>query len=38
VNFRVLIPLSNVPAFYEAFDLTPGDAMYRKPEDRIEVW
>ncbi|HET6250747.1 MAG TPA: M13 family metallopeptidase [Tepidisphaeraceae bacterium] len=38
VRFRVLLPLSNCPAFYDAFDIKPGDKMYRKPEDRVEVW
>ena len=37
-RFRVLVPLSNIPAFYEAFDIKPGDKMYRAPEDRVEVW
>ena len=37
-QFRTLIPLSNIQAFYDAFDVKPGDAMYRAPEDRVEVW
>lgn len=37
-KFRVLVPLSNIPAFYQAFDIKPGDKMYRAPEDRVEVW
>jgi putative endopeptidase len=37
-RFRVLVPLSNVQAFYDAFDVKPGDKMYRRPEDRVEVW
>jgi putative endopeptidase len=37
-RFRTLIPLSNFGPFYEAFDVKPGDAMYRPPEDRIEIW
>ncbi len=28
-HFRTLVPLSNVPAFYEAFDIQPGQKMYR---------
>ena len=31
-------PLSNIQAFYDAFDVKPGDAMYRTPNDRVEVW
>ncbi|HTQ37971.1 MAG TPA: M13 family metallopeptidase [Pirellulales bacterium] len=37
-HFRTLVPLSNVPAFYEAFDIQPGQKMYRPPEQRLEVW
>jgi putative endopeptidase len=37
-KFRTLVPLSNVAAFYEAFDVKPGDAMYRSPDQRVEVW
>ncbi|MDB5353713.1 MAG: peptidase [Phycisphaerales bacterium] len=37
-NFRTLVPLSNVQAFYDAFNVKPGDAMYRPPEERAEVW
>ena len=37
-EFRTLIPLSNVEAFYEAFDIKPDAARYRKPADRVEVW
>ena len=37
-KFRTLVPLSNVSAFYEAFDVKPGDAMYRAPGERVEVW
>jgi len=37
-RFRTLVPLSNVPAFYEAFDVQPSETMYRAPEERVEVW
>jgi predicted metalloendopeptidase len=37
-QFRVLVPLSNVQAFYDAFEVKSGDAMYRKPEERVGVW
>ena len=37
-RFRTLVPLSNVQAFYDAFDIKPGDKMYRPPEERVEVW
>jgi putative endopeptidase len=37
-QFRVLGPCSNLHEFYEAFDVQIGDAMYRKPENRVEIW
>lgn len=30
--------LSNMDAFYKAFDIKPGDAMYIAPEDRVRIW
>ena len=30
--------VSNMPAFYEAFDVQPGDGMYIEPEKRVKVW
>jgi len=27
-----------VDAFYEAFDVKEGDAMYLAPEDRVKIW
>ncbi len=38
MTFRVFVPLSNVPKFYEAFDIKPGDGMYRAPAERLEIW
>ncbi len=29
---------SSVDAFYEAFGVKPGDAMYRAPDQRIRMW
>ena len=37
-RFRVIVPLSNMPAFLDAFGVQKGDAMFRAPEDRAEVW
>jgi putative endopeptidase len=37
-RFRAVVPLSNVQAFYDAFDVKPSDAMYRRPEERVEIW
>jgi putative endopeptidase len=36
--YRVLGPCSNLPDFYEAFDVQPGQGMYRAPQDRVEIW
>jgi putative endopeptidase len=35
---RATVPLSNVQAFYDAFEIKPGDKMYRAPAERVEVW
>jgi len=35
---RATVPVSNIRAFYDAFGVKPGDAMYREPQDRVEVW
>jgi putative endopeptidase len=37
-KFRVLVPLSNLKAFDDAFEVKPGDGMWRAPADRAEVW
>ena len=36
--FRVDGPLSNTPAFFKAFDIKPGDNMYRDEKDMVKVW
>lgn len=36
--YRAMMPLKNVDAFYEAFDVKEGDKMYVKPENRIKIW
>lgn len=35
---RVNGPLAHMPEFYEAFGVQEGDALYRKPVDRVEIW
>jgi putative endopeptidase len=35
---RVNGPLSNIPAFYEAFGVKPGDKMYRTDSLRVVIW
>jgi putative endopeptidase len=37
-KFRVNGPLSNMKEFYDAFGVKQGDAMWRDPKDRIEIW
>ncbi len=37
-EFRANGPITNLDAFYEAFDVKPGDKLYKKPEDRIQIW
>lgn len=37
-RYRAIQPLLNIDAFYEAFDIKEGDAMYLKPEDRVRIW
>lgn len=36
--YRGSAPLTNIDAFYEAFNVKPGDKMYRKPEARVRIW
>lgn len=37
-EYRVIGPLRNVTAFYEAFDVKEGDEMYLPPEERVKIW
>ena len=37
-QFRANGTLINQPAFYDAFDVKPGDKMYVPPEQRINIW
>ena len=35
---RVIAPLSNMPEFWEAFEVKPGDPM-RMPDDKlVKIW
>lgn len=36
--YRCNGPVSNIDAWYKAFNIQPGDKMYKAPEDRIKVW
>jgi putative endopeptidase len=35
---RVNGPLSNMPAFYDAFRVKPGDKMYRPDSLMVKIW
>ncbi len=35
---RVNGPLANIPEFYAAFGIKPGDAMYRGDDVRVVIW
>ncbi len=37
-HYRVILPMRNIDAFYEAFGVKPGDAMYVAPEQRARIW
>jgi putative endopeptidase len=37
-KWRVLGPMSNIPEFYKAFDVKPGQPMWRAPQDRVHIW
>ena len=37
-EFRVIGPVRNIDAWYEAFDVQPGDKYYLAPEDRVRIW
>ncbi|MBS1532320.1 MAG: M13 family metallopeptidase [Bacteroidetes bacterium] len=37
-QYRCNAPISNMDAWYAAFNVQPGDKYYKKPEDRIHVW
>ena len=37
-EFRANGALVNMPAFHEAFNTKPGDAMWKAPEERVQIW
>jgi putative endopeptidase len=37
-KYRCNAPISNVDAWYAAFNIQPGDKNYKAPADRIKVW
>jgi putative endopeptidase len=37
-KWRVLGPLANIPEFYDAFGVKPGQAMWRPDSLRVRIW
>ncbi|MEZ5293211.1 MAG: M13 family metallopeptidase [Vicinamibacterales bacterium] len=37
-TYRAFVPLTNLQAFYDAWNVKPGDGMYRPPEERVKIW
>jgi predicted metalloendopeptidase len=37
-DVRAVQPARNMDAFYEAFDIEPGDPEYLPPEERVVIW
>jgi putative endopeptidase len=37
-SVRATQPLRNCDAFYQAFDIAPGDPMYLPPSERVVIW
>ena len=37
-EFRINGILGHVDAFYDAFDIKPGDKLYRSPDNRARIW
>jgi len=36
--YRANGPISNIEDFYKAFEVKPGDKMYREEKDRVKIW
>jgi len=37
-QYRAMVPVENNDAFQRAFDVKPGDKMYRAPAERVKIW
>jgi putative endopeptidase len=37
-DYRTIGAPVNMDAWYKAFNIKPGDKLYKKPEDRIKIW
>ena len=36
--YRGYIPLQNIQAFYDAFNIIESDSMYLNPSERVKIW
>jgi putative endopeptidase len=36
--YRAFVPLTNFDPWYQAFNVKPGDKLYRPPQDRVKFW
>ena len=37
-EYRVNVPITNIDAWYEAYEVQPENRMYVAPEDRVRIW
>ncbi|MGH7523555.1 MAG: M13 family metallopeptidase [Gemmatimonadales bacterium] len=37
-RWRVIGPMRNIDAWYDAFDVKPGDRYYLAPDQRVRIW
>jgi predicted metalloendopeptidase len=37
-EFRTNGVVSNLPEYYAAFGVKPGDKLFRPPGDRVKIW
>ncbi len=37
-NFRLIGTVRNVPGWYQAWDIQPGDKLYVAPDQRVKIW
>ena len=37
-EYRTNSVVANVPEFYSAFGVKPGDKMYKAPAERVRIW
>jgi putative endopeptidase len=37
-QYRAFVPLTNFDPFYAAWNVKPGDKLYREPADRVKIW